>query len=84
MEFIFVCLMFTYGLNFPDTFCGHFLLGSIVPRMPEEHRKSDMRSLIGQAAPLWVKDEDVSMCMLCASKFGLVHRRHHCRGCGWV
>ena len=39
---------------------------------------------IGDKAPLWVKDEFVSMCMLCASRFGLIHRKHHCRGCGRV
>ncbi|XP_065657046.1 FYVE, RhoGEF and PH domain-containing protein 2 isoform X3 [Hydra vulgaris] len=40
--------------------------------------------IVGQKAPLWVKDEDVTMCMLCTLKFGLIYRKHHCRGCGRV
>jgi hypothetical protein len=33
----------------------------------------------------WVKDDDVSECMVCAvTKFGLLNRRHHCRRCGRV
>ncbi|XP_065680031.1 FYVE, RhoGEF and PH domain-containing protein 2 isoform X1 [Hydra vulgaris] len=40
--------------------------------------------IVGQKAPLWVKDEDVTMCMLCTLKFGLIYRKHHCRGCGKV
>ncbi|XP_066922392.1 FYVE, RhoGEF and PH domain-containing protein 4-like isoform X1 [Clytia hemisphaerica] len=40
--------------------------------------------VIGQQAPKWVKDDNVSMCMLCAFKFGLINRKHHCRGCGRV
>lgn len=39
---------------------------------------------IGQTAPTWVKDDNVSMCMLCAFKFGFINRKHHCRGCGRV
>ena len=30
----------------------------------------------------WVLDEDVKMCMLCGSVFGITNRRHHCRCCG--
>ena len=39
---------------------------------------------IGEQAPVWVKDEDVTMCMTCAQRFGMVMRKHHCRGCGRV
>ena len=39
---------------------------------------------IGDHAPVWVKDEDVTMCMTCAQRFGMVMRKHHCRGCGRV
>lgn len=39
---------------------------------------------VGESAPVWVKDEDVTMCMLCAVRFSLLSRRHHCRACGRV
>lgn len=33
----------------------------------------------------WVKDDDVSECMVCLTvKFSLLNRRHHCRRCGRV
>jgi hypothetical protein len=33
----------------------------------------------------WVKDDDVSECMVCnTTRFGLLNRRHHCRRCGRV
>eukprot|EP01127_Copromyxa_protea_P014480 TRINITY_DN4040_c0_g1_i3.p1 TRINITY_DN4040_c0_g1~~TRINITY_DN4040_c0_g1_i3.p1 ORF type:complete len:810 (-),score=116.52 TRINITY_DN4040_c0_g1_i3:41-2470(-) len=35
-------------------------------------------------APLWVPDESVSECPLCAEPFTLFFRRHHCRACGKV
>ncbi|XP_057296896.1 FYVE, RhoGEF and PH domain-containing protein 4-like isoform X2 [Hydractinia symbiolongicarpus] len=62
----------------------HERRGSTIERMLEEDRKKNSTQSVGQTAPLWVKDEDVTMCMLCALKFGLVHRKHHCRGCGRV
>ena len=45
-------------------------------------RKGSMK--VGESAPVWVKDEDVTMCMLCAVRFSLLSRRHHCRACGRV
>ncbi|CAI5448728.1 unnamed protein product [Caenorhabditis angaria] len=32
----------------------------------------------------WLDDEDVVCCPLCAAKFGLTRRKHHCRLCGRV
>lgn len=70
-------------IRYPFTemlFCN---AGSTIQRMIEQGMKNDGVE-VGQYAPLWVKDEDVTMCMLCASRFGMVHRKHHCRGCGRV
>ncbi|CAD6194192.1 unnamed protein product [Caenorhabditis auriculariae] len=32
----------------------------------------------------WVDDSEVAVCPLCATKFGMTRRRHHCRLCGRV
>jgi len=34
------------------------------------------------ARPEWVPDAKYTHCMKCPTKFGLFHRRHHCRCCG--
>lgn len=39
---------------------------------------------LGKKAPAWVRDEAVSMCMLCDILFTRIRRRHHCRACGRV
>lgn len=39
---------------------------------------------LGKKAPAWVRDEAVSMCMLCDVMFTKLRRRHHCRACGRV
>ena len=39
---------------------------------------------LGKKAPAWVRDEEVSMCMLCDVMFTKFRRRHHCRACGRV
>jgi hypothetical protein len=44
------------------------------------HQRSQM--VVGDAAPVWVPDQRVTMCQLCSLEFGLVNRRHHCRACG--
>jgi len=31
-----------------------------------------------------VPDTEYSTCMICSLGFSLVHRRHHCRSCGWL
>lgn len=35
-------------------------------------------------APIWIQDCDVTMCQICAAKFTVTFRRHHCRACGKV
>ena len=60
-----------------------FVLGTLICKVLEEDKINNNGS-VGQKAPLWVKDEDVTMCMLCTLKFGLIYRKHHCRGCGRV
>jgi len=42
------------------------------------------KSELGKKAPAWVRDEAVTMCMLCDSLFTLTKRRHHCRACGGI
>eukprot|EP00927_Polykrikos_kofoidii_P069446 TRINITY_DN64928_c0_g1_i1.p1 TRINITY_DN64928_c0_g1~~TRINITY_DN64928_c0_g1_i1.p1 ORF type:complete len:308 (+),score=55.39 TRINITY_DN64928_c0_g1_i1:57-980(+) len=32
----------------------------------------------------WVRDEEVTECQLCSTKFSVVVRKHHCRACGRV
>lgn len=39
---------------------------------------------LGKKAPAWVRDEAVTMCMLCDTMFTLTRRRHHCRACGGI
>ena len=40
--------------------------------------------VLGDSAPVWVPDYQVTMCQACTSPFTLVIRRHHCRACGSV
>jgi hypothetical protein len=35
-------------------------------------------------APMWVPDQECTVCKLCHTKFTLFTRRHHCRSCGRV
>jgi len=39
---------------------------------------------LGRRAPVWVKDQETSMCMICSVLFSVIRRRHHCRACGRV
>uniref|UniRef100_A0A8C4NIH1 Uncharacterized protein n=1 Tax=Eptatretus burgeri TaxID=7764 RepID=A0A8C4NIH1_EPTBU len=40
---------------------------------------------LGQRAPVWVRDANVTMCRVCHEFFHtLTRRRHHCRACGHV
>ncbi len=62
--------------------------GSLLKQYIEEDAQKEAKKSgslkMGEAAPVWVKDEDVTMCMLCAVRFSLLSRRHHCRSCGRV
>jgi len=35
-------------------------------------------------APVWVPDSEVKACTICAKKFTITFRRHHCRQCGEI
>lgn len=57
----------------------------------EQSRNADANILIefqekglGKRAPVWVKDQETTMCMTCGERFGTFKRRHHCRCCGKV
>ena len=39
---------------------------------------------IGKIAPVWVRDDAVTMCMSCTTAFTTLRRRHHCRACGKI
>uniref|UniRef100_A0A3Q3ILC6 FYVE, RhoGEF and PH domain containing 4b n=1 Tax=Monopterus albus TaxID=43700 RepID=A0A3Q3ILC6_MONAL len=39
---------------------------------------------LGQRAPHWIRDSEVTMCMKCQDPFSTFTRRHHCRACGCV
>jgi len=32
----------------------------------------------------WVLDDDVDICMICMSEFGIFNWKHHCRACGYL
>lgn len=34
--------------------------------------------------PVWIPDNQVTHCVLCAMKFDLLTRKHHCRACGLI
>ncbi|OHT09293.1 FYVE zinc finger family protein [Tritrichomonas foetus] len=35
-------------------------------------------------APIWMPDNETSVCMVCQTQFSLLLRKHHCRACGRV
>ena len=63
---------------------GSVLKQHLEQEAKKESNKADDFVRVGESAPVWVKDEDVTMCMLCAVRFSLLSRRHHCRACGRV
>ncbi|XP_028968166.1 uncharacterized protein LOC100907039 [Galendromus occidentalis] len=36
------------------------------------------------SAKEWVRDDEISKCMICQTKFSLLVRKHHCRRCGRI
>ncbi len=38
----------------------------------------------GKIAPVWVRDDAITMCMSCTTAFTTLRRRHHCRACGKI
>uniref|UniRef100_UPI00358E6076 FYVE, RhoGEF and PH domain-containing protein 1-like isoform X2 n=1 Tax=Myxine glutinosa TaxID=7769 RepID=UPI00358E6076 len=53
----------------------------------QEFRKDEELPVwqLGQRAPVWVRDANVTMCRVCHEFFHpLTRRRHHCRACGHV
>ena len=44
----------------------------------------DLTTASTDVAPVWVQDRDVKNCQVCAKKFSMTTRRHHCRKCGSV
>ncbi|KAJ1426424.1 hypothetical protein B484DRAFT_450718 [Ochromonadaceae sp. CCMP2298] len=40
--------------------------------------------VVGEHAPLWKPDAQVSQCKSCTASFSLLLRRHHCRNCGFI
>ncbi|XP_078001295.1 FYVE, RhoGEF and PH domain-containing protein 2-like isoform X2 [Glandiceps talaboti] len=50
-----------------------------------QNEEDDLISRLGKRAPKWVRDDETSQCMRCASPFHPIkRRRHHCRACGLV
>ena len=60
-------------------------LGSPTHKKQEEEVIDISDAELGTRAPRWVKDHEVTMCMICSKAFNkLLRRRHHCRACGRV
>ena len=47
-------------------------------------RRPQRAAALSARAPRWVPDEFARACASCGRDFGLLRRRHHCRGCGEV
>lgn len=41
-------------------------------------------AMAGDFAATWIPDQASAICMRCSERFGITHRRHHCRHCGFV
>lgn len=51
---------------------------------PKEMSVEEQAEELGQRAPHWIRDSEVTMCMKCQDPFSTFTRRHHCRACGCV
>ncbi|KAL3116007.1 hypothetical protein niasHT_007307 [Heterodera trifolii] len=50
----------------------------------DEFKLTESELQLGKKKPYWIPDEECLDCMLCATRFSIVNRRHHCRACGRV
>ncbi|CEG40707.1 run and fyve domain-containing protein 1 [Plasmopara halstedii] len=41
-----------------------------------------LKVLSGVSLSTWREDDKMLRCKICAKKFGLLRRKHHCRACG--
>lgn len=53
-----------------------------VKKLNEARAQDEKES--GAVAPVWTGDKSSGACVLCASKFSVFSRRHHCRNCGKI
>ena len=44
----------------------------------------DTDSALQFTAPIWMPDSSASSCLVCATQFNAVLRKHHCRLCGFI
>ena len=51
-------------------------------RARQSAREAAVAAAATDAAPVWVADDESTVCLLCRATFTLVRRRHHCRKCG--
>lgn len=66
-------------------FGDHLVSLEAAARSNMEHRKKRSLNASTVLDPKeWVPDTAASECMACGSGFSVVHRKHHCRSCGWV
>ena len=55
---------------------------SLASDNPDESCLGVEDSVIGALAPVWKANASRDSCVICASSFSLLVRRHHCRRCG--
>lgn len=68
-----------------DSFIFVFLLGACVLLVRQTGGGNRDEQQLGERAPAWVNDNDVTRCQHCNNRFKnsiISSRRHHCRSCG--
>lgn len=65
-----------------DCSCGVFTCEADAPPLGDFMSHADDHQVCIAAEPDWEEDTARTVCARCSAKFGLVRRRHHCRGCG--